>query len=182
MESFPALLAICAVNSPVTGEFPTPRPVTRSIGVFFDLCLNKVSKQSWGWWLETSLRSLCRYCNVYVLCQYCCMSIWCGGYWTNFLCSVIVLNFQYNKNTCKFTFIFDRYCPALPRWHLLNMNVMIWEVILEDKKKLLTERLTNGALVTPTQHCCKEKRNIMMKQIMAGVLILLYKVWKMDTN
>ena len=33
MKTFPALLAICAGNSPVTGEFPAQRPVTRS----FDL-------------------------------------------------------------------------------------------------------------------------------------------------
>ena len=31
------LLTICAGNSPVTGEFPTQRPVTRSFDVFFDL-------------------------------------------------------------------------------------------------------------------------------------------------
>ena len=37
METFSALLAICAGNSPVTGEFPTQRPVTRSFDVFFDL-------------------------------------------------------------------------------------------------------------------------------------------------
>ena len=34
-------------NSPVTGEFPAQRPVTRSLDVFFDLRLNKLlSKQS----------------------------------------------------------------------------------------------------------------------------------------
>ena len=36
METFSLLLALCAGNSPVTGEFPTQRPVTRSFGVFFD--------------------------------------------------------------------------------------------------------------------------------------------------
>ena len=41
METFSALLAICAGNSPVPGEFPSQRPVTRSFDVFFDLCLNK---------------------------------------------------------------------------------------------------------------------------------------------
>ena len=35
------LLALCAGNSLVTGEFPSQRPVTWSFGVFFDLCLNK---------------------------------------------------------------------------------------------------------------------------------------------
>ena len=33
METFSALLAICAGNSPVPGEFPTQRPVTRSFDV-----------------------------------------------------------------------------------------------------------------------------------------------------
>ena len=51
METFSALLAICAGNSPVSGEFPTQRPVTRSFDVFFDLHPNKrLSKQWWGWW------------------------------------------------------------------------------------------------------------------------------------
>ena len=49
MKTFSALLAICAGNSPIAGEFPAQRPVTRSFDVFFDLRLNKrLSKQSWG--------------------------------------------------------------------------------------------------------------------------------------
>ena len=48
METFSALLAICAGNSPVTREFPAQRPVTQSFDVFFDLRLNKrLSKQWW---------------------------------------------------------------------------------------------------------------------------------------
>ena len=50
MEAFSALLALCAGNSPVTGKFPTQRPMTRSFDVLFDLRLNKrLSKQSWCW-------------------------------------------------------------------------------------------------------------------------------------
>ena len=57
IEAFSAILAICAGNSPVTGEFPSHRPATRSFDVFFELCLNKrLCKQSWGWWFETPLR------------------------------------------------------------------------------------------------------------------------------
>ena len=41
METFSVLLAICAGNSPVIGEFPAQRPVTLSFDVFFDLCLNE---------------------------------------------------------------------------------------------------------------------------------------------
>ena len=51
METFSALLALCAGNSPVTGEFPSQRPVTRSFDAFFDMRLNKrLSKQSIRWW------------------------------------------------------------------------------------------------------------------------------------
>ena len=58
METFSALLAFCTGNSPVTDEFPAQRPVARSFGVFFDLCLNKrLSKHSWGRWFETPSRS-----------------------------------------------------------------------------------------------------------------------------
>ena len=36
METFSALLSLCAGNSLVTGEFPAQRPVMRSFDVFFD--------------------------------------------------------------------------------------------------------------------------------------------------
>ena len=47
MEAFPALLAICAGNSPVTGEFPAQRPVTQSFDTFLDLRLNKRLSKQW---------------------------------------------------------------------------------------------------------------------------------------
>ena len=56
METFSALMALCAGNS--------QRPVTRSFDVFVYLRLIKhVSKQSWGWWFEISSRPLWRHCN-----------------------------------------------------------------------------------------------------------------------
>ena len=65
METFSALLALCDGNSPVTGEFPAQRPVTRIFDVFFDLRPNKrLSKQSWGWWFETPSRPLWPHCNT----------------------------------------------------------------------------------------------------------------------
>ena len=64
MEIFSALLAICAGNSPVSGEFPTQRPVTGRFDVFFDLHPNKrLSKQWWGWWFETISCPLWRHHN-----------------------------------------------------------------------------------------------------------------------
>ena len=65
METYPALLAICAGDSPVSGEFPSQRPVTRSFDVFFDLHPNKrLSKQWRGWWFETPSCPLWRHRNV----------------------------------------------------------------------------------------------------------------------
>ena len=56
METFSALLAICAGNSPVPVEFPTQRPVTRGVDVFFDLRPNKrLSTHWWGWCLRRYL-------------------------------------------------------------------------------------------------------------------------------
>ena len=82
METFSALLAICAGNSPVPGEFPTQRPVTRSFDVFFDLRLNKrLSKQSWGWWFETPSWSLWRHVNVLPWRQQN-EALECSLYWT----------------------------------------------------------------------------------------------------
>ena len=66
METFSALLAICAGNSPVPGEFPAQRPVTRSFDVFFDLN-KRLSKQSWGWWFQTLSRPLWRHCHVHAV-------------------------------------------------------------------------------------------------------------------
>ena len=65
METFSALLAICAGNSPVPAKFPAQRPVARSFDVFFDLRSNKrLSKHWWCWWFETPSSPLWRHCNT----------------------------------------------------------------------------------------------------------------------
>ena len=64
METFFALLALCAGGSSVTGEFRSQRPVTQSFDGFFNLLLNKrLSKPSIHRWFQTPSRSLWRYCN-----------------------------------------------------------------------------------------------------------------------
>ena len=71
METFSALLAICAGKITGPGVFPAQRPVTRSFDVFFDLCLNKgLRKPSWGWWFETLSRPLWRHCNAFLVIGY----------------------------------------------------------------------------------------------------------------
>ena len=95
METFSALLAICAGNSPVPGEFPTQRPVTRSFDVYFDLRPDKrLSKQLWGWWFETLSHSLWRHRNV------------CANVWSVLFCCVCVICFlSINAMTLDMSFI-----------------------------------------------------------------------------
>ena len=65
VETFSALLALCAGNSPVNGAFPAQTPVTRSFDVSFDMRPNKrLRKQSWVWWFETPSCPLWRHCHV----------------------------------------------------------------------------------------------------------------------
>ena len=67
-ETFSASLALCVGNSPITGEFPAQRPVTRSFDVFSDLRLiQQLSQQSRRWWFETPSRPLWRHCNGIVI-------------------------------------------------------------------------------------------------------------------
>ena len=76
MEAFSALLALYTGNSPIAGEFPSQRPVTRSFDVFFDLRRNKrLSKRSWGWWFKTPWHSLWRHCN-YIKMQFSVLFDW----------------------------------------------------------------------------------------------------------
>ena len=96
METFSALLAICAGNSPVPGEFPAQRPVTRSFDVFLDLRLNKrYSKQSWGWRFETLSRSLWRHRNEFDTESLIVRENWKNNVWLfrhHFTCLGIALN------------------------------------------------------------------------------------------
>ena len=67
METFSALLAILAGNSPVTGELPAKANDTER-WCFFYLRLNKrLSKQSRDWWFETPSHPLWRPCNVMLM-------------------------------------------------------------------------------------------------------------------
>ena len=71
METLSALLALCVGYSPVPGEFPAQRTVTRSFDVFFDLRPNKrLSKQLWRCWFETLSSPLWRHCYdiVHLMC------------------------------------------------------------------------------------------------------------------
>ena len=141
METFSALLAFCAGNSPIPGEFPAQRPVTRSFDVFFDLCLNKrLSKQYRHRWFETPSCSLWRHGNAFI--YYCRMAVgviivpcskdpvaWfeCSLIWMDILTeytsdqNIQARNCQVNRDNCSHSLdciiLYDEKCRPVPHQH-----------------------------------------------------------------
>ena len=127
METFCTLLAICAGNSPVPGEFPAQRPVTRSFNVFFYLRLNKrLSKESSGWWLEMLPRPLLGHSNqtMYKLWTKPCTS-WFG-------CSTqkLVLYQKHISNFVKMSYSFS-----------VSVSLLYTNISPKYKMRLLVTRL-----------------------------------------
>ena len=100
METFFALLAICAGNSPATGEFLRQRPVTRGFDVFFDLRLNKRWGKQWrGWWFQTPSRPIWCHCNVF--------RMWCRDVFYDVIEPYIWMRLS-------------RWCPS--KWFILYLD------------------------------------------------------------
>ena len=132
METFSALLAICAGNSPVSGEFPTQRPVMRSFDVFFDQHLNKrLSKQWWGWWFETPSCPLWRHCNA-------------GGRWNNrgWVMTPLIVH--------DVNFVMSRYTKEA-RWWWLYITM---EYIFHSKERYIQYVYMAGLLFRFMSICC----------------------------
>ena len=69
METFSASLALCVGNPPVTGAFPTLRPVMRGFDVFFVVNLIKLLNKQWsGCWFDMPWRSFDSFLPVLVGC------------------------------------------------------------------------------------------------------------------
>ena len=65
IEAFSELLALCAGNWPVTGEFPSQRASDAELWCFFDVGHNKqLNQPSSCWWFEAPCRPLWRHFNV----------------------------------------------------------------------------------------------------------------------
>ena len=80
MEKKFALLALRAGNSPVTADFPTQRPVTRSFDVFFDL--------RWinGWVNRCEAGDLKRHRSHYDVAVINVLLIWCVPHNPSIIC------------------------------------------------------------------------------------------------
>ena len=116
-----ALLALCVGNSPVTGEFPTQRPVTRSFDVSFDLRLNKrLSKQSWRRWFETPSRSSWRHWNEWIAWT----SYWIKYIWPGILSIQIALPLY---NDADWFYLTHHILISIRLWH--NWYIWVWDSI-----------------------------------------------------
>ena len=95
METFSVLLALCAGNSPVTGEFPSQRPMTRSFDVFFDLRLNKrwVNNREAG-----DLRRHRAHCNEDSPTACCIIPVMTYNWWSYWWLSARLQNLQCVSN------------------------------------------------------------------------------------
>ena len=132
METFSTLLALCAGNLPVTGEFPSQRPVTQNFDVLFDLRLNKrLNKQSIRRWFETPSHSLWRSCNIYIsiphqhsrpLLSYSCIDI--------FMLFKFAINECFDQETQ-----FIEYLCAILVYHYY-VHYFIWQIYTYSAKDI----------------------------------------------
>ena len=124
METFSAFLAICAGNSPVPGEFPAQRPVTRSFDVFF-ICarINGFETPSCPFWC---------YCNVSFKCgkifswlhftRSKCVEYQQNGWNKNNVTSKYIFMIRIKCVSTENTFMFDLpWILVIDRWILVNM-------------------------------------------------------------
>ena len=97
----------CVGNSPVTDEFPSHRPVTRTFDVFFDLRLNKgwVNNQDAG-----DLRRHRSHYDVTVIQRVTLVQFWIGEWWNGSNWGVGGVSMHYGRNGLKFgTLLYPDY-------------------------------------------------------------------------
>ena len=177
MKTFSALLALCEGNSPVIGEFPSQRPVTRSFDIFFDLCLNqKFSKQRRRPWFWTRSRSLWRHCNES------CPSLWLQMPRCQHL--MVLVYGQYNTDYIFTLFIFFHASLAISNFGLLfwrdYVNHNGWRYLMKYRGtsvvKLVLRRNPISITCTFHERMCfispfgREERNSIAKR--------LYRRWR----
>ena len=130
METFSALLAICAGNSPVPGEFPSQRPVTRSFDVFFDNSLILIN----DWVKNREAGDLRRYRTHYDVIVMDMELLTIGPLGTNF--SVIFIKtqwFSYKNMHLQMSATSRPFCSQwvkLYEWHFVeDKHRFTWYVI-----------------------------------------------------
>ena len=134
METFSALLAICAGNSPVTGEFPTQRPCDVELWYLLRSALNKpLSKQWWGWWFETLSRPIWRHWFVWRQ-----MRLWFGSMSSGTTMSTYSKCCVISTRICRASYYFTciRSCLAYRE----NKRLISWNIHLRYSPYYFSER------------------------------------------
>ena len=139
METFSALPALCAGNSPVTGEFPSQK--SASFDIFFGL--NKqLSKQSWGWWFETPSRSLWRHCSGSTRCL---RTIHAHMGWVDSLTHVMEMNRHWLRNVF---FLWGRHVFSItdPLWgkSSVSQRLCLEKDMFPNLKKMCIQLINPG--------------------------------------
>ena len=112
---------LCEGNSPVTGEFPAQRPVTRSFDAFSDHRLNgRLSKQSRGWWLR---RHRTHYDVTVMLSRFVATHPYEAGFWPQF--RVIIIGIKASTLHLRCTLSDDITSLFWNRWQLSQFS-NIW--------------------------------------------------------
>ena len=154
METFSALLALCAGNSLVTVVFPAQRPVTRSFDVFFDLRQNKrLRKQSWDWWFETPSRPFCRHCTDYA--------------------PMFISNHNANKTVC-----FQRKLCMPSAWrynHILAYTFCRNQYCVRERWKEIAGFFTKWVYFPPWLRCALSC--LLKKSLCLCILVLCHGLW-----
>ena len=153
METFSALLALCAGNSPVSGEFPAQRPVTRSFDVFFDLRPNKrLSKKSWGWWFETLLSPLWRHRNA---------SVWFYWHWSSRILAPVQVKLHW--------FVYYHQASDISRTKIFNVSCLVLQLSLPNPLKSVENEDVVGAAPTGDAPTTSEWSTIFHSILRRGV-------------
>ena len=143
METCSSLLCLCEVNPPVTGGFPSLRPVTRSFDVVFNLCLNNkwLSKQSKRRRFETSSRALWCHCSDSPMMprNLLCLIVLPSHNDLNCSSSSCLMSTVFWKKVCltlcveAYDFVWDRY---IDRWLCLNSRNELYGGVYVPMKAL----------------------------------------------
>ena len=132
METFSALLALCAGNSPVTGEFPSQRAVKWSCDVFLDLRLNNRLREK-GFHMDLSLKE-CHICNAICNCLDTWFPIWPPIYWYEMKLSIQIQ--ERSSINCVLVGYGDKtYSNIFPAYMLLCIkfqSMVVFGIILSD--------------------------------------------------
>ena len=118
MDAFPHYWPFVQVNSPITDEFPSQRPVTRGFDVFFDLRLNKqLSKQWRRRGFETPARPLWRLSKVMNQAYHSQPRVLANVCWVHF-----------GQNHLVATPRWGNHGPETPRWYSPNVFTLLYPV------------------------------------------------------